>query len=79
MNTILESNRANSCKTFDPVNQNFYFSYRGLQWHSSTKVESENIGENLRDIKIFKTSERKNNFEVKTFSCKTSVNGITQT
>ena len=49
------STRLKNCNISDLVR-------RILPWHGTMKSESENLVENLRDNKIYKNSERANNF-----------------
>ena len=53
----------NNCGIFDLV--------RSVSlWHVTIKRESENLVENLRDNKLFKYAERKNNFKVEKLGAK---------
>ena len=59
--TIQESNIAKNCKILNLVSRESDISYRGSLWHSTTKIESENLVENLKGNKIFKKAEHEKN------------------
>ena len=55
--------QVSNCNIFDSV-------IRVFPWHVTIKSEGENLVENLRDNKIFKNVERKNNFEFEKLGAK---------
>ena len=62
----ITSTRPSNCEIFDLVS-------RVSSWHDTIKSESKKTAENLKGNKIFKSAERKNNFEVEKIGRKTYV------
>ena len=54
MTRIIESNRANKCDIFNLAIKTSDIAYRGSPWHGTTKNETGNLVENLRDNTIKK-------------------------